>query len=205
MLRPCQLNPKLLTYSSLEGIHDYNTHPIAPFGIEVTVHETANQQAVWGLSGIKGWYIGSTLEHYQCYKVYISSTKGEHIAMTVDFHPQLSKLPHINAAEAATHASKDLTVVLTGRDTNAPFAALGDEQLQAIWQLADIFKKLTHNKDDVQLLRVEKPPNQAVSQTENIPLPRVPTSTPVVKATSNTSSPRVQRNSGPHIIPLDDD
>eukprot|EP00957_Ditylum_brightwellii_P110214 8406803-Ditylum_brightwellii.AAC.1 len=103
------------------------------------------------------------------------------------------------------HAAKDLTAALTGRDTNAPFAALGDEQLQVIWQIADIFKKLTHNKDDVQLPRVEKPPNQAVSQTENAPLLMVPTGTPVAKATNDTSSPRVQKNSGPHIIPLDDD
>eukprot|EP00957_Ditylum_brightwellii_P079005 6008913-Ditylum_brightwellii.AAC.1 len=63
MLRPCRLNPKLSSYSSLEGILDYNAHPIASFGREVTVHETSNQQATWGLSGVKGWYIGPTLEH----------------------------------------------------------------------------------------------------------------------------------------------
>eukprot|EP00957_Ditylum_brightwellii_P067274 5105215-Ditylum_brightwellii.AAC.1 len=39
---------------------------------------------------------------------------------------------------------------------------------------------------------------------ENTPLLRVPTGTPVAKATNDTSSLRVQRNSGPHIIPLDD-
>eukprot|EP00957_Ditylum_brightwellii_P147253 11212778-Ditylum_brightwellii.AAC.1 len=54
MLRPCRLNPKLSAYSSMEGIHDYNAHPVTPFGIEVTVHETANQQATWGLSGVNG-------------------------------------------------------------------------------------------------------------------------------------------------------
>eukprot|EP00957_Ditylum_brightwellii_P062177 4718490-Ditylum_brightwellii.AAC.1 len=62
MLQPYQISPKLSAYSSLEGIHDYNAHPVALFGIEVTVHETANQQATQGLSGIKGWYIGPTLE-----------------------------------------------------------------------------------------------------------------------------------------------
>eukprot|EP00957_Ditylum_brightwellii_P160873 12248592-Ditylum_brightwellii.AAC.1 len=68
MLRPCRLNPKLSAYASFKGIHDYNAHPVTPFGIEVTVHKTANQQAAWGLSGVKGWYIGPTLEHYSCYK-----------------------------------------------------------------------------------------------------------------------------------------
>eukprot|EP00957_Ditylum_brightwellii_P195887 14924977-Ditylum_brightwellii.AAC.1 len=64
MLRSCRLNHKLSAYLSLEGIHDYNAHPVAPFGIEVTVHKTANQQATWGSSGVKGWYIEPTLEHY---------------------------------------------------------------------------------------------------------------------------------------------
>eukprot|EP00957_Ditylum_brightwellii_P077425 5882544-Ditylum_brightwellii.AAC.1 len=68
ILQPCRLNPKLSTYLSLEGIHDYSAHHIAPFGIEVTVHKTANQQATWGVSGVKGWYIGPTLERYCCYK-----------------------------------------------------------------------------------------------------------------------------------------
>eukprot|EP00957_Ditylum_brightwellii_P163185 12425923-Ditylum_brightwellii.AAC.1 len=54
MLRPCWYNPKLSAYASLEGVHDYNVHPVAPFGTEVTVYETANQRATWGLSGIKG-------------------------------------------------------------------------------------------------------------------------------------------------------
>eukprot|EP00957_Ditylum_brightwellii_P211055 15365708-Ditylum_brightwellii.AAC.1 len=34
---------KLSACASLEGVHDYNVHPIAPFGTEVTVHEAANQ------------------------------------------------------------------------------------------------------------------------------------------------------------------
>eukprot|EP00957_Ditylum_brightwellii_P026112 1974297-Ditylum_brightwellii.AAC.1 len=62
-MRPCRLNPKLSAYSALEGIHDYNAHPIAAFGIEVTVHKTANQLATWGLSGVKGWDIGPTLSN----------------------------------------------------------------------------------------------------------------------------------------------
>eukprot|EP00957_Ditylum_brightwellii_P030962 2345914-Ditylum_brightwellii.AAC.1 len=102
----------------------------------------------------------------------------------MDFHPQLSKLPHISAAEAATHAAKDLSVIR---------------------KLASIFQKLTHNKDYVQLPRVVRSPNQAGSQTENTPLSRVLTGPQVAKTTNNTSSQRVQKNNGPHIIPLEDD
>eukprot|EP00957_Ditylum_brightwellii_P036073 2732889-Ditylum_brightwellii.AAC.1 len=73
----------------------------------------------------------------------------EHIAVTVDFHLQSSKLPHISAAEAATHAAKDLSTALTGLNINAPFAELGDDHLQAIRQLASIFQKATQTGDKV--------------------------------------------------------
>eukprot|EP00957_Ditylum_brightwellii_P211140 15365803-Ditylum_brightwellii.AAC.1 len=162
---------------TVPGLHNYNVQPIAPFGIEVTVHETANQKATWGLSGVKGWYIRPTFEHYQCYKVYIPVTKGEHIAITVDFYPQSSKLQHISAAEAATHAERDLTAAINGRYINAPFAAIGDSQLYAIKQLANIFQKLTHGNSPGKPLRAEAAPKQIVSQqkkqTQSKPLPRV--------------------------------
>eukprot|EP00957_Ditylum_brightwellii_P026061 1970339-Ditylum_brightwellii.AAC.1 len=83
MLRPCWYNPNLSAYASLEVVHNYNGDPIAPFGTEVTVYETANQRATRGLSGIKGWYNGPTFEHYRCLKVCIPVTRGEHIAVTL--------------------------------------------------------------------------------------------------------------------------
>eukprot|EP00957_Ditylum_brightwellii_P166168 12650605-Ditylum_brightwellii.AAC.1 len=90
---------------------------------------------------------------YRCYKVYIPSTQGQRTAVTVDFHPQSSKLPHISAAEAATQETKDLSAVLTAPNNNAPFAALGDEQLQAIQKLSSIFQKATHPNESVPPLR----------------------------------------------------
>eukprot|EP00957_Ditylum_brightwellii_P181821 13851588-Ditylum_brightwellii.AAC.1 len=127
----------------------------------------ANQQATWGLSGVKGWYIGPTLEHYQCYKVYIPSTMGECIVVSVDFHLQSSKLPHISAAEVATHAVKDLSAALTGPNTHAPFAVLGDDQLQVICQLASIFQKARQTGKDVPSPRVMGKSVQSATIKEN--------------------------------------
>eukprot|EP00957_Ditylum_brightwellii_P087845 6690081-Ditylum_brightwellii.AAC.1 len=90
----------------------------------------------------------------RCYKVYNPSTKGKCIAVTLNFHPQSSDLLHISAAEVPIHAAKVLTATLKGRHTNAPFAAMGDRQLQAIRQLADIFQQLTHGNNREQPPRV---------------------------------------------------
>ena len=130
------------------------------------------------------------MEHYWCYKVYIPSTHGERIAVTVDFHPQSPKLPHISAADAAMHAAKDLSAALTGPNTNAPFAALGDEQLQAIRQLASIFQKATQTGNTVPPLRVISNPPQSTTIEEVTPLLRVQT----YKPTMPTPSLRVNRH-----------
>eukprot|EP00957_Ditylum_brightwellii_P069387 5267407-Ditylum_brightwellii.AAC.1 len=122
--------------------------------------------------------------------VYIPSTKGERIAVTVDFHLQSSKLPHIIAAEAATHAAKDLSAVLTGQNTNTPFAAMGDDQLQAIHQLASIFQTVTQASDNVPPPRVMGKPVQLATRKEITPLLRVQTSPPISKPTMPTPSPR---------------
>eukprot|EP00957_Ditylum_brightwellii_P065146 4941351-Ditylum_brightwellii.AAC.1 len=154
---------------------------------------------MWGLIGIKGWYIGPRFERYRCCKVYIPSTKGECITVTVNFHPQSSKLLHISAAEVATHAAKDLMVAIRDRHTNAPFSAMGDSQLMAIKQLADIFQQLSNGDSHEQSPRVKTLTKQAVghnkNQPHNMPLARVQKSTPL---------PRLQKNNMPHLIPNDD-
>eukprot|EP00957_Ditylum_brightwellii_P028020 2115643-Ditylum_brightwellii.AAC.1 len=81
-------------------------------GYEIIVHETVGHRAAWGLNGVKGWYIGPYREHYRCYQAYIPSTRGERIAMTVDWHTTTTKIPHVSPADAAINAAKDLTAAL---------------------------------------------------------------------------------------------
>eukprot|EP00957_Ditylum_brightwellii_P137884 10513008-Ditylum_brightwellii.AAC.1 len=118
---------------------------------------------------------------------------------------QYSKLTHISEAEAATHAAKDLSTALTGSNTNALFAALGDDQLQAIRKLASIFQTVTQTSDNVPPLRVMSKQVQSATRKEITPLPRVQTSPPISKPTMPTLSLRVNRHNKPHVIPFDDD
>ena len=121
--------------------------------------------------------------------------------MTVDYHPQSSKLPHISAAEAATHATKDLSAALRAPNTNAPFAALGDEQLQALRQLSSIFEKATHPNKSVPPPRVINNPPQSAQLEKGTPLPRVQPN----QLIATSPSPRVRHHNKPHVIPMDED
>eukprot|EP00957_Ditylum_brightwellii_P116177 8861886-Ditylum_brightwellii.AAC.1 len=73
---------------------------------------------------------------------------------------------------AATHAAKDISAALTGPNTNALFAALGDDQLQAICKLASIFQKATQIGDNAPPPRVMGKPVQSDTIKEITPLLR---------------------------------
>eukprot|EP00957_Ditylum_brightwellii_P166399 12666743-Ditylum_brightwellii.AAC.1 len=121
---------------ALEGAQDFSAHPFAPPGCELTVHQTIRKTTSWGLKSIKEWYLGPSCEHYQCHKVYILSTQGERVSSMVDFHTKNTRLPHISAEETATQAAKDLISALQEHKQGAPFAPVGDAQLNAIRELA---------------------------------------------------------------------
>ena len=46
---------------------------------KIIAHEKPNQQATWSKHGVWGWYICPALEHYRCYKVFVTETIAERI------------------------------------------------------------------------------------------------------------------------------
>ena len=42
----------------------------------------------WALHGIDGWYLGLTLEHYRCYRVYATQTGGKEYLMQWNFYQE---------------------------------------------------------------------------------------------------------------------
>ena len=81
------------------------------------------------------------MEHYRCYMVHVSATNSECIGNMVEFFPQHVKMPHLSSADAAMHAAKDLIHALENPQPATPFPGVGDEQVLALQQLADIFYK----------------------------------------------------------------
>jgi hypothetical protein len=87
MLRTSRINPKLSAATHIYGQYDFNRAPMAPPGTTIIAHEIPNRRRTWAPHGQDGWYIGPALEHYRCYMVYITKTRGERIVETVDFFP----------------------------------------------------------------------------------------------------------------------
>jgi hypothetical protein len=143
MLRTSRINPKLSAATHIYGQYDFNRAPMAPPGTRIIAHLTPNRRRTWAPHGQGGWYIGPALEHYRCYTVYITKTRGERVVETVDFSPENFTLPFPSAQDLATKAAEELTHALLHPQPAGPFCKVGDEQTLALKRLADIFEGAT--------------------------------------------------------------
>ena len=186
MLRASNINPNILAYAQLNGQFDFNATPLAPIGTKVIVHERPAQRGTWAVHGQDGWYIGPAMEHYRCYKTYITTTRGERNADTVEFFPAHAKVPYLSSSDNAITAAKQLVEALRNPMPRAPFETLGTRDMQALEQLAEIFNAAT---------RTRKPVIDMQKVTELME--------PETVATTEASPPRVvQRDApSPRVLP----
>ena len=66
------MNPKLSGYAQLHGEFNYNATSLAPPGTQVIIHEKPTVRGAWASHGVKGWYIGPSMNHYRCHHVYVT-------------------------------------------------------------------------------------------------------------------------------------
>ena len=67
LLKESRCNPKLLSYSYINGIHNFATTPLALAGTKVVIDKNPLNRASWQYHGRTGWYIGPATEHYRCF------------------------------------------------------------------------------------------------------------------------------------------
>jgi hypothetical protein len=140
MLRTSRLNPKLSAATHIFGQYDFNRAPMAPPRKRIIAHETPSRRRTWAPHGQDGWYIGPALEHYRCYTVYTTKTRGNRIVETVEFFPKKFTLPFPSSLDLATQAAADLTHALLHPQPSGPFCQVGNEQTIALKRLASIFE-----------------------------------------------------------------
>ena len=138
LLCPSQLNPKLSAYAQLEGIFDFNKTPLAPPGTHVIIHEKPAQCQTWAPHGIDRWYVGPALDHYQCHRVWIPSTRSECMTDTLQFFPTVLRTPTLSHQDATIRAAQELSHALKQQHNN-PVSHLTDPQLRALGQLSTLF------------------------------------------------------------------
>ena len=77
LMRNSRVNPNLSAYCHVWGNFDFNKTPMAPLGTKLLVHIKPEIRESWAPRATNGWYIGSALRHYHCYRVWILETNAE--------------------------------------------------------------------------------------------------------------------------------
>jgi hypothetical protein len=67
--------------------------PMAPPGTRIIAHEKPDQRCSWDPHVVDVYYLGPSLDHYRCYQVQITETKGTQIVDTVIFSPSNTVMP----------------------------------------------------------------------------------------------------------------
>ena len=147
----------------LNGPYDFNRTPIAPLGTKCLVHNKSAIRSTWAPHAVKGWYIGPARDHYQCYTVYIPSTKGIQQSKKMEFFPYLVNIPATSTADLVLKIAKDLTHLLQNPAPASPFNKFGTDTSQALATLADIFSQLKPKTS------ANPPPQKIVPNTQGIP------------------------------------
>ena len=106
-LRVSPLNAHMSAYGNMFGPYDYKKNPMVPLGTLVMFYEAKKDRtSAFGNKGIQGNYIGPSLKHYRCYRIYNRETKAIINTDTVIFYPQRYILPGNNSIE---HLDKAIT------------------------------------------------------------------------------------------------
>ncbi len=102
-------------------------------GCAKQLHESSERRGTWADNSIDGWYLQTSPEHYQCYKIYVKQTKSKRISDTVYFKTKYITQPTLTLADAIIKAPNDLTQALKGKNNMK-----GLEQIEALRKLDDI-------------------------------------------------------------------
>jgi hypothetical protein len=80
------------------------------------------------------------MHHYRCQNVYISTTASESIVDTLEFFPHNYQMPQLSSTDRLLRAAKDMTDTFHNPHPDVPFASVGDDTIEALTDLAAIFK-----------------------------------------------------------------
>ncbi len=112
LLRQSKVAPKISTYAHVHGPHDYMKKSFAPIGCTIQAHFKPEDRRTWNTQSDVGFNLGTSMEHQQCFRVYITRTKATRISDMVFFKHQYITSPTISLESYVVAAAHQLTITL---------------------------------------------------------------------------------------------
>jgi hypothetical protein len=80
LLRQSKIVPKILAYPHVHGPHNYMKTSLAPLGCTIHAHVKPEDCRTWDTGSEAGFNLGTSMEHHQCFWVYITRTRATRIS-----------------------------------------------------------------------------------------------------------------------------
>ena len=101
-------DPGVCAYEGFHGAaFDFAAHPIAPVGTRVEIYESAEARESWAPHSSAGFYLGPSLNHYRCYRVFAVQTQRVRISDSLDWFPLSVQMPGSSVSELILAALLD--------------------------------------------------------------------------------------------------
>ena len=126
--RQSNLTLKVSAHAHLHRQHDFNWHPLTPMGIKERIYVPPYKLKTWEVKTKKGFYVGTSLEHYRYYTAWVPETGAVQGLETMYFKHKYITDPAVMPADAVVQAAKQLADALKGVGP-PPMAASSVKQL----------------------------------------------------------------------------
>jgi hypothetical protein len=117
--------------------------PFAPIGCAVQTHVKPNNRLSWDTRSEPGFNLGTSMEHHQFFRVYVTRTRATKISNTVVFKHQYTTSPKISPESHVVAAAQQHVTAL---QVNIP---AGKETAEALTKASELFTKIALAKKEV--------------------------------------------------------
>jgi hypothetical protein len=166
LLWTSRLHPQLFDAAHFRELIDYNKTSFAPPGWKIIAHEKPAKRRTWAPHGQHGYSLVPVMYHYRCQNMYISATASEHIEDTLEFFSHNFPMPQLSSTDRLIMAANDMSNALKNPHPEVPFAQIGDDTVEALTKLAEIFK---NNFQKAQTPGFSNAPAKA-AETKSLPI-----------------------------------
>ncbi len=88
MLHQSRIDPNMSAYEAVHGPYDWNCFPLAPPGCKAVIYKAPESRGSWACYGTDAWYVGPSLDHYQCNHYFVPDTRAYRVLGSAELFPQ---------------------------------------------------------------------------------------------------------------------
>ena len=169
MIGQSNVAPNVSEYAHIHGQCDYMRHPWAPVGCPFQVQNIEDKRKNWDKHTTSGWHLVTSMEHYWCFRKYITKARVERVSDTVFFKHKYLTQPTITPEDTVTTAAKELNNTILGTVPQE------HAQYNALKNISDMFSMIAAQKAEAkprQSGRIKQHNESKYPRVEKAKIPR---------------------------------